>query len=86
MKKILCIILAAMMLMLCGCGSSEDSNTGAADYTDAASFENALNNGDNTVGKTVTFAVKQVNDWSSDYYNLWAGEHLNFVFPKDRTY
>ena len=85
MRRILCIILAAM-LMLCGCSSSESLNAGDADFTDAASFESALNNGENTVGKTVSFTVNKVNDWSTDRYNLWAGEHLNFVFPKDRTY
>lgn len=89
MRKLITIILAAMMLTLCGCGENDSNSSpgsAAADFTDAESFEKALNNGEDAVGKTVTFAIKEVNNWSDDFYNLWTGEHLNFVFPKDRTY
>ena len=104
MKKLVCILMAAIMLTLCGCSESDSSNLSssvssssspgntAADYTDAASFEAALNRGENVIGKTVTFTVKEVREYLYFYlhptkpYNLIAGEHLNFVTPKDREY
>ena len=88
MKKLICVLMAAMMLLLCGCSSSdsESPDTGGADYTDAASFEKALNNGEDAVGKTVTFTIREINTYSSERYNLISGEHLNFVTPMDREY
>lgn len=53
-------------------------------YTSAKSFEKALNNDKDVVGKTVTFKVDEVDDDSSDYFNLQAGEHLNFVSENEQ--
>jgi hypothetical protein len=49
------------------------------DYGDAESLEAALNDGDDCVGKIVKFKVTEVKPNSFFGYNLWAGEHLNFV-------
>lgn len=49
------------------------------DYSDAASFEKALNDGIKVNGKIVKFIV---NDYKPDSVlgiNCWAGEHLNFI-------
>ncbi len=48
------------------------------DYADSADFENALNEGLNLEGKTVTFQVREFHPNSAFGYNMWAGEHLNF--------
>lgn len=53
------------------------------DYRDEVAFESALNNGENAVGKTVTFIVCAVKPESSLGFNLWSGEHLNFVTDSD---
>lgn len=100
MKKLIALMLAAMLLMLCGC-SSEDSSeespgsgssadkeslsADAADFADAESFEAALNRGEDTIGKTVTFKVRSVSPDSYFGYDLWAGEHLNFIFSQDQN-
>ena len=46
-------------------------------------FENALNNGENMEGTYVSFVVKEIRPQSTYGYNLWAGEHLNFVSSKN---
>lgn len=51
----------------------------ATDAMSSEEFERALNNGENCDGKTVTFVVNEVHPDSAFGYNLWAGEHLNFV-------
>lgn len=48
------------------------------DYGDAESFEQALNDGKNCVGKVVQFKVDEFKTPLAGY-NLWAGKHLNFV-------
>lgn len=52
------------------------------DYSDAASFETALNSGVNTEGKTVKIVAKDFIPDSAFGYNVVAGEHLNFVSSK----
>lgn len=54
-----------------------------ADYSTAEDFEAALNAGEDTVGKTVTFYVLAYKPNSVLGPNLWAGEHLNFVSNGD---
>ena len=55
------------------------------DYGDAAAFEKALNDGENVVGKVVRF---KVDDFKATHagYNLWAGEHLNFLSYRKTIY
>ncbi|MCF2657508.1 hypothetical protein [Lacrimispora saccharolytica] len=59
--------------------NSEDIDLDNIDYADAESFEEGLNAGENLVGKTVSFVVKAVKPDSFLGFDLWAGEHLNFV-------
>lgn len=60
--------------------SEEVSNEEAViDYGDAESFEAGLNEGKNLEGKVVRFVVKEFHPQSKLGYNVWAGEHLNFV-------
>lgn len=89
-KSFLAAALAAVML-LAGCsGKSKKSNLfvesisteqikNIIDYGDAESFEKALNDGKNLEGKIVCFDVIEYHPNSAWGYNLWAGEHLNFV-------
>lgn len=65
------------------CGSprpSADSNAPVTiDFEDEVAFEAALNRGEMTVGKVVRFKVDSVHPNSAPGFNLWAGEHLNFI-------
>lgn len=79
MKKVLSILIVSLLLILVGCGTS----TIIADYGDAESFEAALNNGENLEGKIVNIKIANVETQSVYGYNLWAGEHLNFVSEKN---
>lgn len=75
MKKILLVTLTLSLIFLVACG-----NAGIiANYGDAEAFENALNSGENLEGKVVTFIVDNLETQSVYGYNIWAGEHLNFV-------
>jgi len=49
------------------------------DYGDAESFEAALNAGENLEGKIVRFEALELHPESELGYNVWAGEHLNFI-------
>ena len=53
------------------------------DYTDAKSFEEALNNGVKVKGKTVQFDVVEYKPDSILGINCWSGEHLNFISEKE---
>lgn len=79
MKK-LGIITMVFALLFCsafaGCSQK-------VDYPSAEAFESALNEGEEVVGKTVTFEVKEFVPDSAFGYNLQAGEHLNFCSPKN---
>lgn len=61
--------------------ASADPSGVTVDYEDVVSFEAALNNGEDLVGKTVQFVVKEVRPNTTFAYNLVAGEHLNFCSP-----
>lgn len=53
------------------------------DYEDAESFEAALNEGKNLEGKVVRFIAGEFHPQSKLGYNVWAGEHLNFVSSRN---
>ena len=53
------------------------------DYGDAESFEAALNDGKNLEGKVVRFIAGEFHPQSKLGYNVWAGEHLNFVSSRN---
>lgn len=73
-KRVLCLLVAlTLSAALAACGGP------AADYPDAASFEAALNSGENLEGKTVQFTAGNVIPNSPLGYNIQAGEHLNFI-------
>lgn len=46
---------------------------------DEESFETALDNGENLERKVVRFVAGELHPKSAWGYNVWAGEHLNFV-------
>ena len=76
MKKIITILLAAMLLLLCAC---EKKDVVKINYGNAKAFEKALNDGEKMEGMVVQFTVDELHPQSIVGYNLWAGEHLNFV-------
>lgn len=78
-KKLSAIVIALLLISLVGCGAAEVT----PDYTDAASFEAALNTGADLTGKIVQFTVSEVIPDSAFGYNLIAGEHLNFCSSKN---
>lgn len=53
------------------------------DYYDAASFEAALNEGEDVTGKIVQFCVEEYAPDSFIGINCHAGEHLNFLFKNE---
>lgn len=59
------------------------NSNSVADFKDETVFEKALNDGENVVGKTVTFTVKGVRPGTAWGVNLWAGEHLNFYSEEE---
>ena len=71
-KRILALVF--VLLLLAGCGAQEV----VPDYADVASFEAALNTGEDLTGKTVQFTVDKIVPNSAFGYNLQTGEHLNF--------
>ena len=80
MKKILfTLLLIVATILLTACGSSSV----VADYGDAESFEAALNNGESLEGKVVSFTINNLETQSAYGYNIWAGDHLNFVSEKN---
>ena len=51
---------------------------GTIDYLDANAFEQALNKGEDAIGKVVRVRIKEAHPDSKFGYNLLSGEHLNF--------
>ncbi|WP_233190799.1 hypothetical protein [Sporosarcina sp. P19] len=70
MKKIVILMIAALLLTACGSAES--------DYT-TEQFETVLKNGENPVGKNVSITVHELVPDSAFGYNIQTGEHLNFV-------
>lgn len=68
--------------LLSGCGAKLKAGN-AIDYGDAESFEDALNEGENLEGKVVRFIAKELHPDSPLGYNVWAGEHLNFISKRN---
>lgn len=52
-------------------------------YGDAESFEATLNEGKNLENKVVRFVAGEFHPDSKLGYNVWAGEHLNFVSSRN---
>ena len=73
------LMLVLMIIGLYGCGIS----TTPIDYGDAESFEAALNAGENLEGKVVRFTATELHPDSASGYNVWAGEHLNFISSRN---
>lgn len=61
----------------------DEEETYFIDYGDAESFEKDLNDGKNLEGKVVQFLAKEIHPNSKLGYNVWAGEHLNFVSSRN---
>lgn len=79
-KKAIGILTAlAVIMSFCGCGASKVP----IDYASAESFEAALNAGENLEGKVVQFTALELHPDSISGYNIWAGEHLNFVSSRN---
>ena len=80
MKKFIAVVLVVSLLAVCltACGGSA-----SVDYEDAASFEAALNNGEDLTGKTVKITVNKFVPDSAFGYNIQTGEHLNFCSSKN---
>lgn len=75
-------VMSLIRSALCLSGSvSEPAYTSQPDidFETAEAYEKALNQGEDTVGKTVRFHVVDVQPGSVLGFNVWAGEHLNFV-------
>ncbi|MBP0954022.1 MAG: hypothetical protein J6M90_00100 [Oscillospiraceae bacterium] len=53
------------------------------DYGDAEAFEAALNEGKNLENKVVQFVAGELHPDSKLGYNVWAGEHLNFISSRN---
>ena len=73
MKKyrlMMVVVLCVTFLTACG--------NGVMDYENTVMFEEALNNGENLVGKSASVEVTGIVTDSVFGYNLQAGEHLNF--------
>lgn len=74
------LLVLGIMITLCSCGTV---GSVSIDYGDAESFEAALNEGENLEGKVVQFTVLELHPDSAFGYNLWSGEHLNFVSSRN---
>ena len=53
------------------------------EYSSDHEFEVALNHGKNPIGAIVHFVAREVHPDSVYGYNIWAGQHLNFVSTYD---
>lgn len=73
------LTLLVMIMGLYGCGASKTP----IDYGDAEAFEAALNAGENLEGKVVQFTATELHPDSISGYNVWAGEHLNFISSRN---
>lgn len=63
--------------------NQQGSSNYKLDYSDATSFEKALNNGVKVNGKIVQFEVLEYKPDSALGINCWAGEHLNFISEEE---
>ncbi len=72
-------VLTLVVVSIVGCGGSKVP----IDYADAEAFEAALNAGENLEGKVVQFTAQELHPDSISGYNVWAGEHLNFISSRN---
>ena len=79
MKRIL-LFIAMVLTFVFGVSASASETI---DYGDENAFEEALNRGDFLEGKIVRFTVKEIHPNSTLGFNLWSGEHLNFVSSRN---
>lgn len=80
LKRTFCFLIMVMILLsFSACKRTRET----VHYTDAQSFEASLNDGENLEGKTVRFVALVMTPDSAFGYNIWAGEHLNFVSSED---
>ncbi len=77
------LILITMIIGLTGCGCSLAGVP--VDYGDAESFEIMLNEGEDMTDKVVQFTAGEIKPDSGYGYNIWAGEHLNFVSSENQN-
>lgn len=85
MRKIICMLLTLLLsLSLVACSQSKAYPE--IDFGDEKCFEIELNLGTDCIGKIVRFTIIDVSPDSAFGYDLWAGEHLNFVSEKDPGY
>ncbi len=88
--KLIMVVIFAFVLIMTACGKRNDLKVGDEknnseadlvyiDYADAESFEAALNEGEDLEGKIVQFEALELHPDSAVGYNVWAGEHLNFI-------
>ena len=54
-------------------------------YESEEAFEKDLNDGYDLKDTTVTFRVREVHPDSAFGFNLWSGEHLNFLFSESQS-
>jgi len=80
-RMIFTLVFMIMCFALCGC--TKASKEIILDYGDAEAFEAALVNGENLEGKTVQFVADELHPQSIKGYNIWAGEHLNFISKRN---
>lgn len=73
------LLLMMLMLVMTACGKTEKEPEIKVDYNDATVFESELVQGADLTGKTVKVVVDNLEPQSAFGYNIWAGEHLNFV-------
>lgn len=79
MKKFRRVLAVLLMFLLTVCMAACGAGDVNADYADAEGFEAALNAGDDLTGKTVQFTAMELHPDSVYGYDIWAGEHLNFI-------
>lgn len=72
-------IIMILMVIMTACGKTENEPEIKVDYNDATVFESELVQGADLTGKTVKVVVDNLEPQSAFGYNIWAGEHLNFV-------
>ena len=73
-------IVFVIFTLLLSCGASKKVSI---DYGNAEAFEKALNAGENLEGKVVQFTAVDFRPDSMLGYNVWAGEHLNFISSRN---
>jgi len=78
-KNLLLIATVSLLMLLCACGKE----TVKIDYGNEKVFEAALNAGEVLEGKVVQFTADELHPDSAFGYDIWSGEHLNFISTKN---